>query len=692
MSVIIRSLCLLLLLFPLVLTAQIDQPNSFGKGSTIISHQSPARTIPTKVFQDDLAPFFHGVASGDPLEDRVIIWTRVTPDSLTTGTISVDWRVATDVDLQNVVASGNFITSSGRDYTVKIDVEGLSPGTTYYYGFTALGANSLTGKTKTTPTADQADHLKFGVVSCSNYQAGYFNAYGALAARTDLDAILHLGDYIYEYGNFVYGSDSIWEGRLVEPGEEIITLFDYRARYSTYRLDTNLLRLHQQHPMISVWDDHESANDAYKDGAENHDEETEGSWDARENRARRVYFEWMPIRENQDRSVYRKISYGNIADLIMLDTRLEGREQQINDIEDPALYAPDRTLLGAEQKAWLFDQLSTSEAKWKIIGQQIIFSEFNVGWAGPSTGASFQETENIFLDIWDGYPAERQQVVGFLVQNDIDNVVILTGDFHSSFSFDVAQPPVDLTFQDVPGVGTLPFYIPNDYDPSTGSNAVAVEFATPSINSANFDENIDVATAFGLQLQINNPIQLAPGLNLGNPNPHMKYVDLIQHGYFILDVKPDSVQADYYYTPILTDTIMDTFGAGMTTAADVSNLQRASGPTPPKAVQDIPAPTTPPALSTATVNPDRLYGFRVLSIYPNPADEQVMLHYALNERTALTVDILDASGRVLRKVEDTSKPAGIYTLVAPLDGLAAGTYFFRISSPKGVTSQVFLKR
>jgi alkaline phosphatase D len=184
------------------------------------------------------APFYHGVASGDPLSDRVIIWTRVTPEEMDNAPIEVSWKVATDVDLENVVQSGTFTTDATRDYTVKVDVTGLDAGTTYYYGFTAMDKNSLTGKTKTTPTSDQADHLKFGVVSCSNYQAGYFNAYQRLARRNDLDAVIHLGDYIYEYGDGVYGDSTLFEARDLDPDTEILTLEDYRTRYSLYRLDT----------------------------------------------------------------------------------------------------------------------------------------------------------------------------------------------------------------------------------------------------------------------------------------------------------------------------------------------------------------------------------------------------------------------------------------------------------------------
>lgn len=691
----IRQFCLFFL-FCAVVTfgfAQPNQPSSFGKGSTLYGHERVnfEKTLDNLFFNPEWAPFYHGVASGDPLEDRVIIWTRITPDSLNTDPVEVSWRVATDVDLQVVVQSGTFTTDASRDYTVKVDVTGLEAGTTYYYGFSAMGANSLTGKTKTTPTGDMTDHLKFGVVSCSNYQAGYFNAYGDLASRTDLDAVIHLGDYIYEYANFVYGDTLVWENRTVEPNADIVNIEDYRARYSTYRLDSNLARVHQQHPFITVWDDHESANDSYVDGAENHDPATQGAWETRKAISKQVYFEWMPIREQESEQVYRKLSYGNLMDLIMLDTRLEGRDSQIFNITDPRVFAEDRTLLGAEQKAWLFDQLANSTAQWKVIGQQIIFSEFNVGWAALiDTSTTYEILESLFLDIWDGYPAERTEVINYLTDNSIEDVVVLTGDFHSSFGFEVANPPVNVVFQDVPGVGPLPFYQPTgSYDPSTGAGAVAVEFATPSITSANFDENTDDLTAFGLQLQINNNIEAAPGLSLGNPNPHMKLVDLIQHGHYILDVKADSVQANYYFTDIIQPQAPTVYAQGGYTLSGENYLRQPSAESGPKLIQDTPAPANPPAFTTSTEEPSSI---AVLSAFPNPTSNNNVLHYALNERTRLRISLHSQDGRLVRQLLDETVPAGIYTLDTPLQNLPTGLYFYRIEANGRVQQQRIVKQ
>ena len=623
----------------------------------------------------DWAPFFHGVASGDPLSDRVIIWTRVTPEDMNTDPIEVKWTMATDPQLMNQVADGTFTTDADRDYTVKIDVTDLAPATTYYYGFEALGKASLTGRTKTTPEFDQADHLRFGVVSCSNFQAGYFNGYAGLAARNDLDAVIHLGDYIYEYADGVYGDADLFADRPLEPSTEIVTEEEYRTRYSTYRLDTALARAHQQHPFIAVWDDHESANDAYTDGAENHDPATQGDWETRKNVAKKVYFEWMPIREQANDIVYRTIQYGDLCDLIMLDTRLEGREVQILDNASPDLQDPDRTILGADQKDWFLDQLSSSEAKWKVIGQQVIFAEFHVGWAGLADPAGYHGTESIFLDIWDGYPAERAQIIDFIETNEIDNVVMLTGDFHSTFAFDVPTRPHDLLLTDVPGVGLVPFYnATTEYDPTTGDGSVLVEFATPSITSANFDENIDPLTAFGLQVQINSDVDAGGGLLLGNPNPHLKGVNLVQHGYFILDVQEEATTANWYFTPIDEVSADESFEFAFFTN-DGENRLQPGDESEGKDEQDEPAPSDPPAVVN---NVNELSNFTLLGASPNPFIDLTTLNYSLAEKADVRIQLVDTDGKVLQTLVDETLPAGQFTLRSNGADLPAGMYYYSI--------------
>lgn len=635
------------------------------QNNRVINRDNPATINP------DWAPFYHGVASGDPLSDRVIIWTRITPENNNGEDLTVKWSIASNPELSDIIKTGFFTTNADRDYTIKVDVDGLEAGQTYYYGFEYDGKASLTGKTKTTPTGDSVEHLRFGVVSCSNFQAGYFNAYGRLADRNDLDAILHLGDYIYEYADGYYGDAELTEERPLEPAYEILSEEDYRIRYSTYRLDTNLVRVHQQHPFITVWDDHESANDSYTDGAENHDESTEGSWEERKAIAKKVYFEWLPIREQTDNRVYRSIQYGDLMDLIMLDTRLEGRNEQINDSSDPALFATDRTILGQEQKNWFKDQLNNSQAKWKVIGQQVIFSEFNVGWAAlGDTTSSFNALESIFLDIWDGYPAERTEIIDFIEDNNIDNVVMLTGDFHCSFAFDVTDNPNELVLQNIPGVGEVPVYLPStDYDQQTGTGSSLVEFATPSITSANFNENLDDLTAIGFQLQINNPINTG-GLDLGNPNPHLKAVNLIEHGYFILDIKDGQAQGNWYFTDISVPNTEENFAFGWYSNDGDNHLQEGEE-SQEKAVQDIPAPENPPVISSTSAVKDRLI---ILNASPNPCIDSSSIHYALNEKSIVEIYLMDNQGKRIKTLISETTPKGQYTLKVDLSELTSGLY------------------
>lgn len=529
------------------------------------------------LFDTSLKPFYYGVASGDPTSDRVIIWTKVEPEKADEQ-IEVKWVMAADPELKKIIKQGKQKTSMERDFTVKVDVTGLAPGNTYYYQFMVGGTNSIIGRTKTTP--QNSDHLRFAVLSCSNYQAGYFNAYARIADRNDLDAVIHLGDYIYEYGNGGYGDSALNASgkRKLIPDNEILSLQDYRSRYALYRLDPDLRRAHQQHPFIVVWDDHESANNSYKEGAQNHGEnnKNEGNWQDRKNISKRVYAEWLPIRGNAAK-IYRSISYGNLAELILLDTRLEGRDKQIEDVTNPELYKEDRTILGKEQKEWLMKRLKNSEAKWKIVGNQITFAEFNIGWAAMAIpGMTEEKAENLFLDFWDGYPAERNQLINFMQNEQINNIVFITGDVHASFAYDIALRPSVLSKKNEAPT----------YDSGTGKGSVAVEFVTPSINSSNFDEHIGLQKAKILEYQINKPLPKQI-----NPNPHLKYCELTQHGYFLLDLTSQKAQADWYFVDTVKQvSSQENFGQGWFTLDKENHLKKAEEAIKGKAKQDTPAP------------------------------------------------------------------------------------------------------
>ncbi len=624
-----------------------------------------------------LKPFYHGVASGDPTEEAVIIWTRVTPEAGQNEPIKVKWYMATDLNtstgaLINIVKQGEVSTDASRDYTVKVDVTGLESGKTYFYGFEAKGVTSLVGRTKTTPKGENT-HLRFAVVSCSNYEAGYFNAYQAIGQRNDLDAVIHLGDYIYEYGKGTYGNKI--PNRSNIPETEILTLADYRTRYSLYRLDAGLRRAHQQHPFIAVWDDHESANDSYKDGAQNH-QPNEGSWEERKAISKKVYSEWMPIRGDAQ-SIYRTIKYGNLAELIMLDTRLEGRDVQINDVTNPALYSPTRTLLGAQQKAWFFEQLRKSTARWKIIGNQVIFSEFNVGWGASALpgGQTPAQLESQFLDIWDGYPVERDQILDTIAKNKTNNVVILTGDFHTTFAFDVAKRPSVFGWDNARPT----------YDPATGAGSLAVEFAVPSITSANFDENLrsftggDSASAVFLALALQNQINKtlpAPAPPI-NPNPHLKYTDLIRHGYLLLNITNGAVQGDYYFVNTLfKPENKESFGQGWFAAHQFNRLQKANAPANGKATIDKATPAERRLVITGASKEVAT----ILAAYPNPTAGLCLVNFATYEAQSLEISIFDTKGQQVRKIESGHYPAGNYALTCDLTGLDSGLYVLKIAS------------
>ncbi|MGH3325842.1 MAG: alkaline phosphatase D family protein, partial [Streptomyces sp.] len=301
--------------------------------------------------------FLHGVASGDPLPDGVLLWTRVTPSpDAVPGSgkgrpVTVTWEVAEDKDFAEVVAHGTAEAGAAADHTVKADVRGLRPATTYWFRFGAGEARSPAGRTRTAPAEDAtADSIRLGVVSCSHYEGGYFASYRHLAARTDLHAVLHLGDYIYEYGSGEYPLDGNIV-RAVQPAHEIRTLADYRLRHAHHKMDPDLQAMHGAHPVVAMWDDHEFANDTWSGGAGNHTPD-EGDWAERVRVAKQAYFEWMPVRPSTEGTTYRRIRFGKLADLHLLDLR-SFRDKQATIGDGDVIDDPDRTLTGRKQLDWL---------------------------------------------------------------------------------------------------------------------------------------------------------------------------------------------------------------------------------------------------------------------------------------------------------------------------------------------------
>ncbi|MGA9869902.1 MAG: alkaline phosphatase D family protein [Rhodococcus sp. (in: high G+C Gram-positive bacteria)] len=543
----------------------------FLKGSSVaIAAAGAASALPAVAHAqgEEFAPFAHGVASGDPTPDAVILWTRVTPTpDATPGsgkgpTTTVRWRVATDRELTSLVRSGTTTTGVDNDHTVKIDVDGLSPATTYYYCFEVLdgsasGTQSAVGTTRTAPAADaDVDRIRFGVVSCSNWESGYFGAYRHLAARTDLDAIVHLGDYLYEYRTGAFaGKNGVV--RQHDPVHEIVSLADYRIRHGQYKSDPDLRSAHLGVPWICTWDDHESANDAYDGGAENHQPETEGPWNVRKANSVQAYFEWMPVRvagSPQNRHLYRRLRFGNLLELSMLDLRTY-RSKQVTPTQGSEIDSTNRTITGSDQMQWLTDGIVSSPTRWKIVGNPVMITPILLppleseaaraltGLLGiPEAGVPYM------ADPWDGYTADRKKLLSAIADNGVTNTVFVTGDIHSSWACDV----------------------PQDAARYFETGAVATELVVTSVSSANVDD---------LTKTPPHTLGRVAEAALTTLNRHVRFVELDSHGFGVLDVTPSGVQMDHWYLDAKEDPLTGVYwGAGFTVPDGVARVQPAPLP------------------------------------------------------------------------------------------------------------------
>ena len=521
------------------------------------------------------AQFLHGIASGDPAVDAVILWTRVTPES--EGDVKVSWQVASDAAFSQLVTTGETVTNASRDYTVKIDARGLRAGQTYFYRFMTGDKTSVVGKTRTLPEGDVSS-VKLAVMSCANFPAGYFNVYELAAAQDDLDAVVHLGDYIYEYARGGYASEHAAElGREVLPANELLTLSDYRTRHGQYHTDASLQKLHAKVPFITVWDDHEVANDTWRDSAENHNE-GEGDFAVRKEAALQAYFEWLPIRpwrEGNHEEIYRSFSYGNLVDLHMLDTRVLARDKQLDyaDYMDPTtgsfagerfladVTSTTRTMLGLTQLLWLQGTLLQATGKWQVLGQQILMGKMSLPAAIATQQMSIPQfamlgalaklaaraaandptltaqelqylqanqallTPEVIgllqlpaipynLDAWDGYAYEREVILGTAKSKNL-NLVVIAGDTHNAWANEL---------KDVQG------------------DTVGVEFATSSVSSP------------GLEYYLNLPAEQIPATEAAIVElvPDLKYANLKDRGFMTLTFTADEVRSDWHYV----DTIL----------------------------------------------------------------------------------------------------------------------------------------
>ncbi|KAI9223959.1 PhoD-like phosphatase-domain-containing protein [Blastocladiella britannica] len=495
----------------LAITLSDDRRQALLSGFRSTSTNSSTSTkagMPISVNAVPIA-FLHGVASGDPLANAVILWTKVTPDLSQPRKKShgarVDWQVATDRAFTRVL-----LTTSEVDHTVKIDVKGLTPATTYYYRFISPNANgpvvSTVGVTKTMPAEDaELDVFKLAVVTCSNMAHGYFHSYARIAEDPSIDVTLHVGDYIYEYDLKSYKPTKGWNppaNRVPSGGKVITSLADYRARYTQYKTDRALQSMHAAKAMIAIWDDHEFADNATPFDAP---DDKSGNWPARRDAAARAYHEHLPIRPNlvadNKWQIYRRFNIGKLVDLFMMDTRMDARDDRVP--------PKDRRLLGVEQEKWLFDGMKENRATWRVLGNQVMFA--------PKPTKVLWKELNLLGDDWNGALVSRQNLLDHMAHNKINDTLMITGDFHASLVSDIPNPAA------------------KDKQASVFS-----EFIAPSVTSSTpaFDN------WFLAKL-------LTPVLKIWNKNVH--FSDFVEHGWINMQFTKTAARVDYMFVHDIHD-------------------------------------------------------------------------------------------------------------------------------------------
>lgn len=513
---------------------------------TLLAAASVTAAAPRAAWARTLASgaFTHGVASGDPLPEGVMLWTRFVPSNGR----RIAWEISETESFAGVARRGEAVASAANDFCVKVDVQGLAPGRGYFYRFLSASGPSVTGQTRTAPAAGSTESLHAALFSCANFAFGYFHAYGHAAPREDVDLVLHVGDYIYEYerGQYPSAREAIAE-RVLEPAHETVSLADYYQRYATYHTDPDLLELRRLKPISAVWDDHEIANDAAARGAQNH-QAAEGSYADRVTAASKAYFDWMPIRRPTARGarLYRALDWGAVARIILLDTRFIGRDRQldyrtalagrlsqggaeaaaaIGAFTDTVLSDPHRTLLGAEQEHWVERALSGSKRRgqtWQIIAQQVPLTEqrFPAGLSRLLPGDVHANTRRWItsgeevgalglgwnLDSWGGYPAARTRLLQACAAH-ANNAIVLGGDSHNCWLNNLAAP--------------------------AGGRLAAIEFAGGSVSSPGFERTLSNARPGEREAM------------MLSANPELAWCDATRRGYATLRFTRAACEAEW---------------------------------------------------------------------------------------------------------------------------------------------------
>jgi alkaline phosphatase D len=575
----------------------------------LASNEVIAQTLPENINLDTAHfPFTFGVTSGDPTTDRVVIWTRIESNQ----TELVTWQLSQDSLFSSIDQTGNFTTDGQRDWTVKVDVDNLDAQTNYYYRFQSqAGQFSDIGRTKTAPIADY-DHSRLAIMSCSSIYSGFFNAYQRIAERKDLDLIIHVGDYIYD---FVDAEEQV---RVPDPYPiDPITLGEWRERHRYYLMDPNLRAARKAHPWIVLWDNHDVDGQSGNEFA-----------------PIQAFLEYIPVRlpnPNDSSLIYRKIEYGSLMDIFVTDVLIYKNQDTLSD--------GTISMIGNAQYEWLTQNLAASTAKWKLLPMQNLMA----GWSVQNVPSFVGIGQNGVLDPtnWDGYDTDRDRLLNFISSNNIDNVVVLSGDSHVSIIADLTTDPQNSSI----------------YNSQTGGGSVAVEFLPTSITRGNFDE-----MGFGWAIGIVTPL-----MEVENPN-HV-FMNLVDHGYGLLDVKPDSCVAELWYSPILNVSNNEEFERGYIVKDGENHWIR----------NETTQPTL--AISSEQVGETINHEF-VLNVHPNPTRGLVSIQFKPSTEIK-RIYIFDELGRQI-EIKKVNSYGGQLNLDLKEMQLKSGLYVLCIESEKSI--------